>query len=194
MRRLIVALAVAALPSTMALAVQAPVVEPTRPGTGPHAECVPTKGNPTLEEAERESEPPPLPNGQPSPPSKPLCPPGQVLIFEGDGRNHHYGGPPRRVGILGHVSLSPPHHAPIHRSVEVSIFYYGYYLTSLRTKSDGSFFMRRRFPGDYYFRVKPTRKPYCHTTAVVINGGRGQRVPVRISVPTSREHRCGSGV
>jgi hypothetical protein len=96
--------------------------------------------------------------------------------------------------VVGQVFLSPPRHAPIRRSVEVSIFRQrgGFYVTSLRTNRDGTF-RQRLIADDYYFRVRPTRKPYCHTTAVGIHGSqRGQRVRVSIRVPTMREHRCKS--
>jgi hypothetical protein len=95
--------------------------------------------------------------------------------------------------VVGHVLLVPPHHAPIRRSVEVSIFRArgDYFVKALRTRRDGSF-ETRLIADNYIFRVRPTRKPYCHSTAVRIDGSqRGQRVPVRISVPTNREHGCG---
>jgi len=95
--------------------------------------------------------------------------------------------------VVGQVSLLPSHHVPIRRSVEeVSIFRKrgGFYVTSLRTNPDGTF-RQRLIADDYYFRVRPTRKPYCHTTAVWVNGSqRGQRVRVSIRVPTMTEHRC----
>jgi hypothetical protein len=99
---------------------------------------------------------------------------------------------PTILVVIGQILLSPPHHAPIRNSVEVSIFRQrgGFYVASLRTKPDGTF-SQRLTPDNYYFRVRPTRKPYCHTTAVRVNGSRrGQRVRVTIRVPTMREHRC----
>ena len=61
-----------------------PVAEPEPPHP-PRDVCTTTAGNPVLEEDERElSEPPPLPNGEPSPPAPALCPPGQVLLQVGE--------------------------------------------------------------------------------------------------------------
>jgi hypothetical protein len=94
--------------------------------------------------------------------------------------------------VVGQVLLVPPHHAPIHARVELTVFQDGAYFSTPHVRRDGSFFMRRAYPGVFYFRVKPTRKPYCHTTAVRLNGGRGHITRIRITVPTGREHQCES--
>jgi hypothetical protein len=95
--------------------------------------------------------------------------------------------------VVVQVLLLPPHHAPVRSSVQVEVFRStGEPLVTLRTHRDGTFRIRRLFPGRFYFRVKPTRKPYCHTTAVGINGGRGHVTHVRIRVRTGKELRCSS--
>jgi hypothetical protein len=97
--------------------------------------------------------------------------------------------------VAGQLFLSPPHHRLIRASVEVSIFRApDVYFTSLRTRRDGTF-EQRLYPGDYIFRVRPTRKPYCYWTAVGVTGHvRNERVPVHIRVATGREHQCASSL
>jgi hypothetical protein len=96
--------------------------------------------------------------------------------------------------VAGNVLLAPPHHAPVRASVEVSIFRVrdGFWAGSLRTRRDGGFTVRLLGDERYYFRVRPTRKPFCHSTGAVVEGERGTPVRVRIQVPTAREKKCES--
>jgi hypothetical protein len=92
--------------------------------------------------------------------------------------------------VIGQVLFCAPHHAPVRRSVEVSVFRARdhAWVGSRRTSRLGGFTIRLVANERYAFRVRS--RGLCYTTTLTANGKEGQRIPVSIRVPTKREHRC----
>jgi hypothetical protein len=94
------------------------------------------------------------------------------------------------VVLTGVAALSLPHGHSATKSAEISIFRVrdNHLVDSLRTRRDGRFRVGLEGHERFYFRVRPTSKPYCHTSVIAL--GREHHQRVRVAVPTTREHLC----